>query len=393
MSTPLSKKTYRRLLLGDLLFGRLNSWILLILYVLLWRVLITITKIGQLKTNIPLFFVIGTALLILLLYQISIYRKQMKKEYLFNPHNQWEINDSSLVIYSPDKGEQHTFLLGKRARLKENKQWYFLYFRDKTFIPIRKSSNLPLNKLEKSKSLPFSAWMVVPALLLLITAFGAYNVGKNAMNFNGALAWKLHELKTDSKIELNNDDFFSYKLKGIMEDVKAKMDMEPNLMTNDLEIEFDRDGTITSIYMYLYGYDNKHVLQSGYLIYSEEPDGDKLTVHKQDWEGEGDETYNPANDFSIVINMLNHIDIEKEAKNWNESHFGVLYKGIRNWGSNQEGIVYLDENGERSFPAVSDHEIVGPSVSLYVPGKEEQIVPIRYVYKSSATLNKQGEIK
>ncbi|QTN00557.1 hypothetical protein ERJ70_15385 [Sediminibacillus dalangtanensis] len=387
MRNPLSKKIYRRMLLRDLFFGRLHSWILLLLYALLWKVLFTITKIGQLKTNVPLFMVIGAGLLFLLIYQVNLYRKQMKKAYLYNPDNYLEVHGSILEIYSSAEGRRHTLLLDDLIRLKENKQWYFLYFGDKTFFPILKSSNLSIDRLEKSKPLPFTVWMVVPALLLLITAFGVYNVGKNAVNFNGAQAWKLNELKTDTKIRLDNDDFFTAKLEGVMEDVKEKMDMEPNLMTNDLEIEFDRDGTITSIYMYLYGYDDEHLLQSGYLIYSEKPAGNKVTVHKQDWEGEGTETYNPANDFSIVINMLDNIDLEADIKNWEANHFGVLYKGIRNWGGNHEGIVYLDENGEHSFPAVSDWGIAGPSVSLYVPGKEEQITPIRYVYKPSSTIN------
>ncbi|WP_371069040.1 hypothetical protein [Sediminibacillus sp. JSM 1682029] len=393
MRNPLSKKIYRRMLLRDLFFGRLHSWILLLLYALLWKVLLTITKIGQLKTNVPLFMVIGAGLLLLLIYQVSLYRKQMKKVYLYNPDNHLEIRDSKLEIHSPAEGGRHTLSLDDLIRLKENKQWYFLYFNDKTFFPILKSSTLSLGKLKKSKSLPFAVWMAAPVLLLLITGLGAYNVGKNAVNFNGALAWKINELKTDTKIRLDNDDFFTAKLDGIMEDVKEKMDMEPNLMTNDVEIEFDRDGTITSIYMYLYGYDDDHLLQSGYLIYSDEPAGNRVTVHKQDWEGEGTETYNPANDFSIVINMLDNIDLEADIKNWEENHFGVLYKGIRNWGGNHEGIVYLDENGERSFPSGFEGDIAGPSVSLYVPGKEEQITPIRYVFKPSSTINKQGEIK
>lgn len=46
-----------------------------------------------------------------------------------------------------------------------------------------------------------------------------------------------------------------------------------------------------------------------------------------------------------------------------------------------EGIQFIDENGKTSIPSITETEIIGPTVSLYIPGKENMITPERYVFK------------
>lgn len=151
-------------------------------------------------------------------------------------------------------------------------------------------------------------------------------------------------------------------------------------MTNDLKIEFEKDGTITEIYMYVYGFDENQKLQSGYLIYSDKQKRNKVKVHKQEWNGQGTEVYDPRNNLSIVINMLNRIPIKTEIRGWNEDHYAIMYKGIRTWSSS-EGIRFIDEKGKIYIPAKPDLVNSGPSISLYVPEKEDVIIPKRYIYK------------
>lgn len=130
----------------------------------------------------------------------------------------------------------------------------------------------------------------------------------------------------------------------------------------------------------LYGFDQNQKLQSTYLIYFDKTKSNKVKIHKQDWNGEGTTVYDPNNDLSIVINMLKWIPVKDEVKRWNEENNAVLYKGIRNWGIIREGIRFIDENG-KAIPFIADPENTGPTISLYIPGKEDVIIPQRYVYK------------
>ncbi|WP_423798314.1 hypothetical protein [Neobacillus sp. SAB-20_R2A] len=69
VENKLTKKLYRRLMLRDLFLGSKSSLFILLLYIMWWRILYTITKIGQLKTNIPIF--LGISFLVLLGYDYS----------------------------------------------------------------------------------------------------------------------------------------------------------------------------------------------------------------------------------------------------------------------------------------------------------------------------------
>lgn len=377
IENKLTKALYRRLILRDLVFERKSTFIVLLLYVLLWRILYSITEVGQLKTNIPIFVGISFLLLLMFIRIFVVYRKHLKKDFLFQAGSQIEFDETQLVVSNAT--DRHVFPLNSLTTMKENKNWYFLYFRNKTFIPIsKKTEHSPEQIYIKPIRPSYWKWSVI--LFSLSTVIGAFFVGSNAVNFNGALAWKIQELKTDTTIKLENDNFYTTKLEGIIDSVKEKMELEPYLMTNDLEIEFDKDGTITDIYMYIYAFDENKKLQSGYLIYADKKKDNKVKVHKQDWHGEGTKVYDLNNDLSIVINMLKWIPVKDEVKRWNEENYAVLYKGIRNW-SNLEGIRFIDKNGKISIPSVVNTAISGPTISLYIPGKEDRITPQRYVYQ------------
>jgi hypothetical protein len=372
---PLTKKIYRNLILRDLVFGSKSSLVLLLLYVLLWRVLYSITKIGQLRTNLPIFLGLVLLLVGTFLYIFVVYRGNMKKDWLYQAGGRIELDESQIVVISIV--ERRVFPLADLIKIKENKRWYFLYFQDKTFLPIPKDIGWNFDVMKPSRRV---LWQWAALSFALVTIAGAYYVGYNAVNFNGALAWKINELKTDTKIKLENDNFYSVRLDGIIDTVKAKMELEPLLMTDDLEVEFEQDGTITEIYTYIYGFDNNEKLISGYLIYFDRKKDNNVTVHKQDWNGQGTMVYNPDNDLSVVSKMLEWIPIKDEVKGWNEDKYAVLYKGIRRWNS-LDGIRFIDGNGKIFFPTNADLVNTGPSISLYVPGKEDIISPQRYVYK------------
>lgn len=83
----------------------------------------------------------------------------------------------------------------------------------------------------------------------------------------------------------------------------------------------------------------------------------------------------------MVSDTLKSIPIEDQVKRWNEENNAVLYKGIRDYGNDPEGVRYIDEKGEIYFPSITDTKIIGPTISLYIPGKENIITPERNVLK------------
>ncbi|CEG25454.1 hypothetical protein [Bacillus sp. B-jedd] len=378
IENKLTKKVYRRLVLRDLIFGGKSSMVWLPLYLLWWYIIYTITKIGQLKTNIPFFLGISILLVGMLVRVFIVYRKQMKKDWLFEAGSRVEIDSNQLAVVS-SRG-CHVFSLETLAKLIENKSWYFLYFEDKTIIPISKEALHSPGELIGNKHIRHAFWNWMAILFLAITIIGSYNTGKNAVNFNGALAWKINELKTDTRIKLKNDNFYEVRLEDIIDTIKAEMELEPNLMTDDLKIDFAKNGTIKEVYIFIYGFDENLKLQSSYTIFTDKQSGNRLRVHKQDWHGQGTAIYDDDNDLAIVIKMLNHIPVKKEVQAWSGDHFAVLYKGIRSWGIIHKDIHYIDETGTE-LPAAADHVNSGPTVSLYIPGKEDVITPKRYIYK------------
>ncbi|MEG2869638.1 MAG: hypothetical protein RR894_18035, partial [Terrisporobacter sp.] len=79
-----------------------------------------------------------------------------------------------------------------------------------------------------------------------------------------------------------------------------------------------------------------------------------------------------------LFETVNCISIKNTVSKWNASEFGLLYKGKRNWESNREGIVLINKNGNKVPVELAGNKLVGYTVSIYVPGREEQITPVRY---------------
>jgi hypothetical protein len=72
------------------------------------------------------------------------------------------------------------------------------------------------------------------------------------------------------------------------------------------------------------------------------------------------------------------IHLKETVSKWPNEKYGILYSGKRSFGYNTTGIVYIDSKGNVT-PAANDYsEIIGYTVSVYVPGKENKITPVRY---------------
>lgn len=386
IENKLTKKEFRKLILKELIFGRKISLIIFGLYCMLWKTSYSIAKIGGLRKNVPIFLGISLLLLLMLIYTGIIYHKHMKNSFLYKAGSKISIDDTQLSLQVSEFNNKVIYQLNDLTRIEEDRKWFSLFFKDKSFVPVSKVldtdslENLK-EKLKAYKKIGRSYKRLGILSFIIVTIVGSYYIGTCAVNFNGALSWKINEWKTDKKIKLEDDNFYTSKLEGIIHSVKTKVDLEPNLMTNNLVVKFEKDGTITSIETYIYGFDKNYKLKSGYLLYYDKSKENKLTIHKQDWGDGGNTKYDPENDLSVVINMLNNIPVKEDIKQWNEKSYAVAYKGIRNWGYNLEGIRLINKEGKTEIPSIPSQQIIGPTVSVYCPGKEQVITPHRFVYK------------
>ncbi|MFP7494378.1 hypothetical protein SFC66_11370 [Terribacillus saccharophilus] len=361
------KKIHSPLLLKNLLFDSLYTILLLFFYWLAWRLIDTITYIGQLHINIPLLALCTVVIMLLLCRVILLYRKQSKQQSLDESNHSIVISDENLHI-----GEKE-FPLVNLKYIRTYRKGFVFHFRNNILIPVSRNHNIP--SLKEKKKIP-GLWLLALALFLLITVMGAYKVYYNATDFHGELSWKLNRMASEERVKLSSDNFYEVGIQGIIDAADEKVGMEPYLMTDNLEIEFDKDGTMTSIYAFINGYDEDKVHRHDYLIYNNDG-GNSVIVDKQEWD---DDRYPflPENDLKYVLAMMRYIPVQEVVEQTDEKHNAILYKGVRDWAL-PDNLQYVSAEGEIYPPSLGS--VSGPTISLYVPGKEEEITPYRYVWR------------
>ncbi|MDF2884321.1 MAG: repeat-containing glycosyl hydrolase, partial [Clostridiaceae bacterium] len=283
IENKLTKRKYRSLVLRELLFGNIRTIIMLVLYCIAWRILYSVAKVGQLKRNVPLFLGVSFILLLILINICVTCHTHMKNSFFYNTGRIMVDNDK-LAIETDEYADKIIYPWDSLTKVKENRKWYFLFFNDRSFLPISKEASGEMKDyLQEYKPVRRTYKKLSALAFVIVTACGIYYVGTCAVNFNGDLAWKINELKTDKKSKLQDMNLYTLKLQGIINILKDKEKTEPNLMTNSVDIKFEKDGTIISFETYIYGFDNNYNLKSGYLLYYDRSKSSKVTIHKQDW--------------------------------------------------------------------------------------------------------------
>ena len=95
--------------------------------------------------------------------------------------------------------------------------------------------------------------------------------------------------------------------------------------------------------------------------------------------------YNDDKLLDPLVETVKAININKLYLQNNESEYGLVYSGKRNWGYDTTGLINIYEDGSElklediynMYLEEFNGEITGYSVSMYVPNKEE-ITPFRY---------------
>ncbi|MGL5381271.1 WD40/YVTN/BNR-like repeat-containing protein [Clostridium sp.] len=227
----------------------------------------------------------------------------------------------------------------------------------------------------KLKLLNSKIWKCISLIIILtITLFYGVKIYKSATNYGGKLSWVIKRVENERSLDFNNNNIYQYGVKGIFEDINKKYKLPEKLyLLNDLNIKFEKDGTITYFEAFVYGKD-KNEKEETYLIYY---DKNKSKDIKLILNGIANSDYSNDKLLDPLFETAELISLKDTVSKWNGNEFGLLYKGKVNWEGNREGIVVINKNGEEIPLNLLEGKLVGYPVSIYIPNKEE-VVPVRY---------------
>lgn len=212
-------------------------------------------------------------------------------------------------------------------------------------------------------------------IIVLITGFYGVKIYHSAINYNGKLSWFISDLKNRKTVKLEHDNIYENGLEGVITDINKKVHMPEKLYVSDsFRLNFDSNGKITSFDTFLYGKNAKGELES-YLISYSSSKSENIVIYLN---GHVNANYSDDKLFEPLIKTMKVIPLKKTVSSWNEKQYGILYYGKRNYGYNSSGIVYIDSNGNTNSDVKISSEIIGYTVSVFVPGKENKYTPVRY---------------
>ena len=236
----------------------------------------------------------------------------------------------------------------------------------------------------------FKIWYFIALFILLsTTVIAGINIYKSGIPFNGKLSWFIHDLKNKREIAFIHNNIYDDGLEGLFKDIGKKANLPEELyISNRFQLEFDKNGEINNIYTYLYGRDHKEETRSFLISYNRDKSED-VTVYLN---GYVNEDYNEEMKMQPFIDLMQWVSLKETVDRWDEEQYGILYAGVRNWGYNTDGIIYVKKNidtgqVETWKTETPKDEILGYTLSVYVPSKEDIITPVRYIHHGFRVLS------
>lgn len=207
------------------------------------------------------------------------------------------------------------------------------------------------------------------------------------------------------KVVLEHNNFLESGVEGILTDLDKELDLPEELyLINKYQMTFDGDGTIQTIYTFLYGKDTEGKTKT-YLIDYNAAKGNRMTVRT---DGAAVTDYNPDMRLEPMLMILEKADYRQRLSDWEnifgDKIYGILYFGRRSFRS-EEGLCYIpgdaDQDGAESgtsdfTPLQRGGEVTGFALSLHIPSAEE-VTPVRYMmepeYKSQEELDREEAVR
>lgn len=234
-----------------------------------------------------------------------------------------------------------------------------------------------INEKTKKESILKSVWSYLAIFILVgTTLFYGAEIYSSAVKYNGKLSWFLEELFNKKTVDFTHNNIYDDGVEGILSDIREKIDMPEDLyMSKNFVVNFKEDGTITSFDTFLYGNDEKKQLKSFLISYDYEK-SNNITIYLN---GDVNDDYSKDKSLDPFIETMKVVNLKNDVNKWpGEDKYEVSYSGKRNFEYSQEGIEYIDSNGNMKNDKYVSSNMTGYIVSLYIPGKESEYCPIRY---------------
>lgn len=182
--------------------------------------------------------------------------------------------------------------------------------------------------------------------LLVITGYSGYRIYQVAQPFTGKLGNYLYERENSKGVLLIHNNYLSTGLQGILEDIGKEISLPEKIyVSNYVEVVYDKDGFIHSIYAFLYGKDNNNDTHS-YLISFDIKKSRTITVYL---DGYTKTAFNESDMFSRMIktttqdeNGMFHVKWKKDKTLQNEENTKVIEK-------HKAGELIKDTNGDLHY--------------------------------------------
>lgn len=243
-------------------------------------------------------------------------------------------------------------------------------------------------------------------LIIIATLFFGGRMVYSAIPYHGALSWKIDEWMRKKEIKLEHNNFFESGVEGVLMDLDKALELPEELyIANKYQMTFDENGTIQSIYAFIYGKDENGEKKT-YLIDYDADNSNNMTV----WvDGDVNGEYDGDMRLVPMIQILTKADWKNQVKAWSEIFeeqqiFEILYFGRRSFNS-EEGLQYIPgdadgdgvETGTNNFVQLrTGGEIVGFEVSLHIP-ELNSVTPVRYImepeYISQMELDQENAVQ
>ncbi len=233
-----------------------------------------------------------------------------------------------------------------------------------------------LRKKNKNRWL-YRGYMSVLLLFYVgTTLFYGEKILLSASHFNGKLSWFLYERTHKRTVEIAHDNVFSDGIDKMIAELEQKFQMPEELyVATSFNLHFKPDGTITSLETYLYGQDDRGNVKS-YLISYDKSKSKRATVYL---DGSVSEQEKDRKKLQPMLDILKQVNLEDAVRQWGEEEYGIIYYGVRDWGNDSTGIIQVKFDEGSQSNAETGSNIQGYTVSVFVPGKENEITPIRYL--------------
>ncbi|SFB02465.1 hypothetical protein [Clostridium frigidicarnis] len=254
------------------------------------------------------------------------------------------------------------------------------------FTSIRVMKKMENEEEEARRSGYKIAWRCISIIIIVgITSVYGVRIYNSARNYSGKLSWFIDDVKNKKSVNFEHNNVYKDGVEGIFNDISKKYNLPDKVyMSNGFNINFNSDGTIISFETFVYGKNDKGKEET-YLIYYDKKKSKDITLELN---RKVNADYNDDKLLEPLISTVKAISIEDTVSEWKESEYGLVYYGKRNWGFNTDGIVNVDEKGNKQPVINTTSEIIGYTVSVFVPGKENEYTPVRYNLKCNSDWSK-----